>query len=112
MTIIRQKAEKPGAIKFVKISEAKPGDVLVLGELVSTEQVPNFNKDGEVSLHKFNTDTGLVGLNGSKLLDGLLGQFEVGDTIEVVYLGKEPGVSKDGKKFKRNTFEVVKLTEA
>lgn len=112
MTTVRIKAEKPGAIKFVKISEAKPGDILVLGELVSSEDVPNFNKDGTVKLHKFNTDTGLVGLNGSRLLDGLLDQFEIGDTIEITFLGKEPGVSKDGKKFRRNTFEVVKLTEA
>jgi len=29
----------------------------------------------------------------------------------VVYCGKEPGQSKDGKKFRRNLFEVLKLEE-
>ena len=111
MTIVRVRAELPKPIKYVKISEYKPGDILVLGSLVSTEEVDNFNKDGKVNLHKFETDEGVVGLNGSRVLDQLIGQFEYGSVLEITYTGKEPGVSKDGKKFKRNTFVVDQLSD-
>lgn len=111
MTIVRIKAELPKQIKFVKISEHKPGDSLVLGKLISTEEVDNYNKDGKVNLHKFETEAGIVAINSNKVLDKLIAQFPVGSTLEIFYTGKEHGVRKDGKKIQFNMFEVELLTQ-
>ena len=105
---IKLEAARPS---YVKISEHKPGDTLVIGDYLGMKIVPGFNGEGTASLHSFNTDGGEVRLNGNRTLDSILGTVEAGTTIEIVYTGKEPGVSKDGKKFKRNTFEVSKLSK-
>ena len=107
----KTKIELPGKVTYVKMSEKKAGETIVIGSYLGAKSQPNFNNDGMQTVHSFSTEEGEVRLNGSRLLDTLLGQVNAGDVLEVVFTGKEPGVSKDGKKFKRNTFEVLKLEE-
>lgn len=107
----KTKIELPGKVTYVKMSEKKAGETLVIGSYLGAKQVPNFNNDGMQTLHSFSTEDSEVRMNGSRLLDTLLSQVQVGDVLEIIYTGKEPGVSRDGKKFKRNTFEILKLEE-
>ncbi len=107
----KTKIELPGKVTYVKMSEKKAGETLVIGSYLGAKSQPNFNNDGMQTVHSFSTEEGEVRLNGSRLLDTLLTQVKTGDILEVVYCGKEPGQSKDGKKFRRNLFEVLKLEE-
>lgn len=111
MTVVKKKVEAPKT-RFVKISEHKAGDSVVVGTYLGAKEVDNFNKDGKTNLHLFADEDGLeVGINGTTLLDKLLSQVQIDDMVEITFLGKVPGVSKDGKKFKRNDFEVNVLVE-
>lgn len=109
MNYVKIKTQLPKSVKYVKVSEAKPGDTLVLGSYIGAKQVDNYNKDGKVNLHSFETDDGVTNLNGSTLLDRLLAEHTPGDVIEVVFTGKENKTNKEGKKYKQNQFEVSKL---
>lgn len=110
MTIVKRKVES-APIKYVTLSQQKPGDTLVVGEFIGTSKVPNFAKDGEVPLHKFQTDDGIVALNSAGQLDFLMSKIDPGSTVEVVFLGKETIVRKNGQKTKANQFEVSILEE-
>ena len=107
---VKTKIETPKA-KYIKYSEAKKGDILVVGEFLGTKEVDNYNKDGKVPSHSFKTDEGLVVLNSSKSLDRILAGLEAGLVLEVTFQGKTNKVSKDGKKYRQNEFEVSILEE-
>ena len=111
MTIIKKKVTASN-IKFIKYSELKPGATAVLGEFMGSKMVPNYDGDAEVPSHRFKTDEGIVALNSAGQLDNLLTNVAIGDTVEILYLGKEPITLKNGKKVKVNQFEVNILEEA
>lgn len=110
MTIIKKKVTS-APMKFVKYSELKPGATVVIGEYLGSPMVPNFDGDAEVPQHRFKTDDGLVALNSAGQLNNLLSNVSVGDTIEVIFLGKESVTLKGGKKVKINQFEVSILEQ-
>jgi hypothetical protein len=110
MTVIRQKVELPKA-KYIKYSEAKVGQTLVLGTFLGTKMVPNFDKDAEVPSHTFETDEGTVILNSASSLDRLLTTVEPGTPLEITFLGKEKKKNKTGKSYSQNAFEVNILVE-
>lgn len=110
MTVVKRKVQS-APIKYVKYSEAKPGDVLVLGNYVGSPMVLNFNKDKEVPQHQFQDEEGnTTALNSAGQLDYLMKKVEVGSVVEVVFLGQEALTIK-GKKVKANQFEVSILGE-
>jgi len=112
-TVTKKKLVAADTVKYVKYSEAKPGQTLVVGKFLGTKQVKKFNgKEGEtVPLHTFNTDEGEIALNSASSLNRILDGVEPGTTLEVVFLGKESKQNKDGIKYRENTFEVNELTE-
>jgi len=112
MTIVKQKievqSEKP---TYVKYTEAKPGQTLVVGNLTEIRMVDNFNKDGKVPSFVFQTDTGTTILNSATDLNKQLEQVEIGSAVEVVFLGAEKLKNKKGQPYKLNKFEVSLLQE-
>jgi len=117
MTVVKQKVElqKP---TYVKYSEAKPGQTLVVGTFLGTKMVKPYkptNKDGSVNpdvpSHSFETDEGEVRLNSATSLNRLLAQIEPGTPVDITFLGKEKKKSKDGDVYSENTFEVSILVE-
>lgn len=110
MTIVKRKVQS-APIKYVKYSEAKAGDTLVIGNYVGSPLVLNFNKDKEVPQHQFQDDEGnTVALNSAGQLDYLMKKVEIGSLVEVLFLGQEALTIK-GKKVKANQFEVSVLEE-
>ena len=105
MTVIKQKVELSKA-KFVKYSEAKPGQTLVQGIFLGTKMVDNYDKDDKVPSHAFQTDEGTVILNSACSLNRLLNIVEPGTALEITYLGKEKKKNKAGKSYSQNAFEV------
>jgi len=122
--LVKKKVELPAsAIKYVKYSECKPGDTLVVGKYLESKMVPNFNKDGEVPLHLFEDfyTKGTLALNSSAELNRILenkhfdtskfADVKVGSWYEITYLGKEKGKTKDGKSYMSHTFQVDPLED-
>lgn len=112
MTIVKQKVELPRA-NYVKYSEAKPGQTLVVGKFLGTKMVTKYNTTtGEtVPSHTFDADGEIIILNSAAGLDRLLATVEPGTLLDITFLGKESKVSKEGKKYKQNVFEVSVLSE-
>lgn len=109
MTVVRRKIVTP-TIKYVKISEHKEGDILVTGKYTEIREVDNFNKDGKVNLYLFKNEDGeTVALNGNKKLDENMAEVKIGETVEISFQGKRPGVNKQGKRFNTNMFEIIVL---
>jgi len=104
MTVIKRKIEST-PLKYVKYSEAKQGDTLVIGDYLGSPMVDNYDKTDKVPQHQFNTDEGLVALNSAGQLNYLLKKVEVGQTVEIIFLGKEK-TTINGKKVSVNNFEV------
>ena len=111
MTTIKQKVSLGTGPKYVKYSEAKPGETLVVGTYKGTRMVPNFNKDGEVPSHTFETEEGTVVLNSASELNKLLATVEAGTEVDVTFLGTEKLKNKKGQPYKANKFEVSILVE-
>ena len=109
--VIKRKIELPKRT-FVKYSESKPGQTLVVGEFLGSQSVQNYQKTMEVPLHVFNTDSGEVCLNSSRELDNLLQQVEIGQIVDVTFLGKEKIKNKAGLTLTQNKFEVSILEKA
>jgi hypothetical protein len=110
MTVIKTKVALPRPT-YVKYSEAKQGQTLVVGTFLGSKLVPNFNKDGEVPAHQFETDEGLTILNSASDLNKQLEQVTEGQVVEVVFLGTEKLKNKKGQPYKANKFEVSILKE-
>lgn len=110
MTVIKTKVVPPKPT-YVKYSEAQPGQTLVLGTFEGSKLVPNFNRDGEVPAHYFNTDDGTVVLNSASDLNKQLQHVDEGDVVEIVFLGAEKLKNQKGQPYKLNKFEVSKLTK-
>ena len=106
MTTITKVKVSTSKATYVKYSDAKPGDTLVIGTYIGTKMVPNFNKDGEVPSHQFETDAGLTILNSASELNKLLEQVEEGSEVDVTFLGTEKLKNKKGQPYKANKFEV------
>lgn len=110
-----KKVKVGGAIRYVKFSQAKPGDVLVLGMFEGTKQVPKYKgRDGEtVPQHNFKTEDGtIVALGSAGQLNFLMRDISVGSLVEVVFLGKQEykdrrtGKMETANQFEVNVFEV------
>ncbi len=112
MTVVRKKVGSSGAVRFVKFSESKPGDVLVTGTFQGTQLVDSFDGSKKVPLHTFLTEDGeTVKLNSAGQLDKNLENVTPGSVLEITFLGKESFKSKDGRKLTANQFEVHELVE-
>jgi len=112
MTTLVKKKIGSGSVRYVKYSEAKPGDTLVVGTFQGTELVPSYDKKSEVPIHTFVTeDEEIVKLNSAGQLNKLLSMVQPGTTLEVTFLGKEKFKSKDGRTLYANQFEVNELVE-
>ena len=108
------KKKLSGSVRYVKYSEAKPGDVLVIGTFQGTEQVPAYDpKQGLVPQHSFvDEDEQIVKLNSAGQLNYALKNATPGQMIEVIYLGKEKVKTKTGRLVEANQFEVNALEAA
>ena len=111
MTTINKVKVELAKAKYVKYSEAKPGQTLVQGTFLGTKMVPNYDKDAEVPSHSFETDDGTVILNSASSLDRLLATVEPGSPLEITFLGKEKKKNKAGKSYSQNSFEVNLLVQ-
>lgn len=116
-----EKIKISGVIKYLKWTDKKPGDVLVVGEYLGEVEVPKYKgRDGEtVPQHRFKLEDGTIAALGSagqlnfilrsaretlqaRQLDG-----ESPCLVEVIFLGKEEYVNKRTKKVEEaNQFEV------
>ncbi len=112
MTIVKKKLSA-SAVKYVKYSEAKPGDTLALGTFKGTELVKAYDpKQPDVPQHTIiDEDGNEVKLNSAGQLNYILRNVQPGTPIEVVYLGKEKIKSKTGRVVEANQFEVNELLE-
>lgn len=99
--------------KYIKYSECKPGDVLVVGKYVET--IPSVKYPAN-SNHDFKTETGeIVSLNSSGQLDYFLEEklkFDKTKVVRITFAGKEEilkgpykGKDKYGNPNTQNTFE-------
>lgn len=110
-----RKVKLSGSTKWVKYSQSKPNDVLVLGVFEGTIQVPKYKgRDGEtVPQHNFKTEDGTtVALPSAGQLNFLLRDIPQGALVEVVFLGKQEykdrrtGKMETANQFEVSTFEV------
>ena len=74
-----------------------------VGELPNNEFIGEYSKSVETQFgktHLFNTNNGLVGINGCGALDYRLTEVNSGEIIKIVYKGKKNGEGKmKGKTF-------------
>jgi hypothetical protein len=96
MTVIKKKIGG-GSVRYVKYSEAKPGDVLAIGNFIGTELVKAYDpKQPDVPQHTILDEEGTsLKLNSAGQLNFLLKSVEAGTLIEV----------------EANQFEVSELVE-
>ena len=119
MTVSKIKVS--GVVKYVKWTDKKPGDVLVVGEYIDEIQVPKYKgRPGETSsAHRFRLEDGSTAQLGSAgQLNFILRQTKEilisrqldGDVpcmVEVIFLGKQQYTDKKTKKVEEaNQFEV------
>lgn len=111
-TIVRKKISSAGNVKFVKYSELKAGETLVVGFFQGTELVPSYDKKSQVPQHTFvDEDEKIVKLNSAGQLNAILKNVQPGAFLEVTFLGKEKIKTKDGRQVEANQFEVHELED-
>jgi len=116
-----EKIKVSGVVKYVKWTDKKAGDTLVVGEYLGEIEVPKYKgKAGETTpAHKFKLEDGsLAQLGSAGQLNFLLRQTKEllisrqldGDVpclVEVIFLGKDKYIDKKTKKVEEaNQFEV------
>jgi len=113
MTLVK-KPVGGSTVKYVKYSEAKPGDVIATGTFAGTSFVKAYDpKQPDVPQHTIIDESGIsLKLNSAGQLNYLLKNVPEGSLIEVTYLGKEKIKGKNGKLVEANQFEVHELIEA
>lgn len=111
MTVVKRKISS--VVKYVKYSEAKPGETVALGVFKGTDLVKAYDpKQPDVPQHTIIDEDGLeLKLNSAGQLNHILRGVTPGTTIEVVYLGKEKIKSKTGRIVEANQFEVNELVD-
>jgi len=116
----KRKIELPKLdVTYKQYSEARPGDLLVLGRYKGARMKDGLKKDEngtpiKVPSHGFedlDNPSKLTVLNSSKALNDLLEQVEVGSVVEVVFGGLKKFKSKEGQPMKSYEFEVSVLDE-
>ena len=112
MTVVKKKLSA-SSVKYVKYSEAKPGDTLAIGTFKGTELVKAYDpKQPDVPQHTVVDEDGTeLKLNSAGQLNYILKNVDPGTVIVVVYLGKEKIKSKTGRVVEANQFEVNELCE-
>lgn len=111
MTVVKKKLG--ASVKYVKYSEASPGQTLAIGTFKGTELVKAYDpKQPDVPQHTIIDEDGQeIKLNSAGQLNHILRGVSPGTTIEVVYLGKEKIKSKTGRVVEANQFEVNELCD-
>jgi hypothetical protein len=111
---VRQKVvagKQAGGTRYVKYADLSAGDTVVLGKYVARHMVPNFNRDGEVPQHVFDTEDGKVILNSSSRLDQALNMVDFDQYVDITYLGIEKAKNKKGQPYKMHTFDIHLLVK-
>ena len=110
-TFVKQKVSIASNVRYVKYSEAKPGDVIAVGIFKGTEQVPSYDKSTTVPLHSIVSEDGeIIKLNSAGQLNKIFSLVQPETLVEVTFLGKEKFKSKDGRVLTANQFDVSQLT--
>lgn len=108
MTVVKRKIS--GTSRYVKYSQLKPGETIVIGEFKGTEMVKAFDpKQPDVPQHTVLDEEGVeIKLNSAGQLNHILKNVPVGTCIEIIYLGKEK-IKVNGRQVEANQFEVSEL---